>query len=283
MSIDAINKHMTLEGGFVDDPRDRGGRTKYGITQTSWDAYNKSKLGGRGTRDVKDLSVEDAQRFYTNYAAAFGLTGLNPVQFTWMLDAAAHSGYYGLQYMRRNLSRFIALFDPNAVAPASWRNAKAGPLTPADVQALNSFDVTAFRQAAFLSKVAALWGLMNSWLSKYPIGHPARKVASGYPRPGIHPSYIRGFINRMLKPSFWEDDIAVSKPIVQAVASGLARKYQKEGNLAWLNPVFRSFLVGYPFRDEVLSNVSANVLEGDEIGAILASEKADKRGTALVN
>jgi hypothetical protein len=280
--MDAIDKHMALEGGFVDDPRDRGGRTKFGITQTSWDAYNKRKLGGRGKADVKDLTEDDAQRFYVNYAQAFGLLGLDPVQFAWMLDAAAHSGYYGLQYMRKGLSRFLPLFAPNATVPDTWRNAKASPLSEADVAALNSFDVTAFRQAAFLAKVAALWSLMNAWLDKYPVGHVARRVASGYPRPGIHPSYIRGFINRMLKTSFWEDDIAVSKPLVQAVASGLASKYQKEGKLAWLNPVYRSFLAGYPYRDEVINGVSASVLEGDEIGALLRAERPT-RGTALVN
>ena len=38
-SIDAINKVMAIEGGFVNNPLDRGGATNYGITQKVYENF----------------------------------------------------------------------------------------------------------------------------------------------------------------------------------------------------------------------------------------------------
>lgn len=49
-AVDFVLKH---EGGYVNDPRDPGGETKYGISKRAYPMLN-----------IKDLSVEDAKLIY---------------------------------------------------------------------------------------------------------------------------------------------------------------------------------------------------------------------------
>lgn len=53
---------MHYEGGFVDDPIDRGGRTNMGITQKFLDTYKRK--AGINVDDVKDLTKKDAIALY---------------------------------------------------------------------------------------------------------------------------------------------------------------------------------------------------------------------------
>jgi lysozyme family protein len=57
--LSAVLKH---EGGFVDDPVDRGGRTNMGITQSVYDAYRAGK--GITTADVKEISQGEVRDIY---------------------------------------------------------------------------------------------------------------------------------------------------------------------------------------------------------------------------
>jgi lysozyme family protein len=59
---------IDLEGGYVDDPNDRGGKTKYGITTftyNNWylDLVNRGVEEGWPVR-VKDISIEQAKEIY---------------------------------------------------------------------------------------------------------------------------------------------------------------------------------------------------------------------------
>jgi len=59
---------LNIEGGYTNDPDDRGGETKYGITKKVFERYKKKyKLS---YEDIKDLTIEDAikiyERFYLN-------------------------------------------------------------------------------------------------------------------------------------------------------------------------------------------------------------------------
>lgn len=59
-----IDDVIRREGGYVDHPNDRGGPTKYGITQKTLDAY--SKKYDIFCMPVKDLSVDKTRMIYRN-------------------------------------------------------------------------------------------------------------------------------------------------------------------------------------------------------------------------
>jgi lysozyme family protein len=60
---DFINGLLVREGGFVDNPADRGGPTNFGITATSWGFY--MKLGRPATApEIQAITRDRAVEFY---------------------------------------------------------------------------------------------------------------------------------------------------------------------------------------------------------------------------
>jgi lysozyme family protein len=53
---------IKIEGGYVNDPTDKGGATKYGVTQTTFDAWRKSI--GQASADVSTLTTQEATQIY---------------------------------------------------------------------------------------------------------------------------------------------------------------------------------------------------------------------------
>lgn len=49
------------EGGFVNDPKDRGGATKYGVTQTTLSAWRRRQVS---VADVKNLQIDEAKLIF---------------------------------------------------------------------------------------------------------------------------------------------------------------------------------------------------------------------------
>lgn len=68
MSISAdeiIDEIIEREGGYVDHPNDRGGPTKYGITQQTWNRFReKHDPEDGGPIDVADIDERDAHMVY---------------------------------------------------------------------------------------------------------------------------------------------------------------------------------------------------------------------------
>lgn len=58
----AFNNSLAHEGGFVNDPDDAGGATKYGITLKT---YRESHPAAT-VETIKNLTVKDAEEFYFN-------------------------------------------------------------------------------------------------------------------------------------------------------------------------------------------------------------------------
>jgi lysozyme family protein len=56
----AFQEVLNFEGGYSDDPDDRGGKTKYGITETT-----ARRLGYKG--NMRDLTLDQAKKLYYDH------------------------------------------------------------------------------------------------------------------------------------------------------------------------------------------------------------------------
>ena len=56
-----IEEVLEAEGGFVNDPDDKGGATNFGVTQNSYSAYLGSKAS---VEDVRNMTREEAKECY---------------------------------------------------------------------------------------------------------------------------------------------------------------------------------------------------------------------------
>src|SRR5882724_7410158 len=79
-----------IEGGFSDDPADAGGRTNYGITQRTLNAYRMGK--GLPTYDVKDLKKPEALEIYEAIYWSPSWEALGFPLASCMMDTAVNSG-----------------------------------------------------------------------------------------------------------------------------------------------------------------------------------------------
>jgi lysozyme family protein len=58
----SIARVIQAEGGYVDNPLDTGGPTRWGVTQTDLDSWNKDHSGLPAS--VSDLTIEQATQIY---------------------------------------------------------------------------------------------------------------------------------------------------------------------------------------------------------------------------
>ncbi len=90
--LGAVRRTLEIEGGLVDDPVDRGGRTNYGITARTLRHYNN--LTGRTLR-MEGLNHVDVLAIYHTLYWTKGHvnempTWAQPIMFDWMV----HSGIW---------------------------------------------------------------------------------------------------------------------------------------------------------------------------------------------
>lgn len=95
MTDDLFNKALGFvlksEGGFSDDPADKGGETNHGITETTYNAWLKSK--GQPSKDVKNITpAEVSQIYYQNYWLAAGCDKMAKVFAVYAFDTAVNMG-----------------------------------------------------------------------------------------------------------------------------------------------------------------------------------------------
>jgi len=86
-----INRVIEREGGYVNHPADRGGATKFGITQGTLDAW----LNDEHTKDVVHLTLDEARQIYqTKYwdVPGFYKLDVGPRTTELLFDTAVHSG-----------------------------------------------------------------------------------------------------------------------------------------------------------------------------------------------
>lgn len=90
----ALDFVLRWEGGYVNDPDDRGGATNRGITQAMFNAWRKAK--GKPIAPVREIGTTEVRAIYrANYWDAVtgdGLAGINPKMALCVFDAAVQSG-----------------------------------------------------------------------------------------------------------------------------------------------------------------------------------------------
>lgn len=115
-----ITDILAREGGFVDHPADRGGPTKFGVTQKTLSAW----LGHAATlEDVRSLEEETARQIYKkNYFLAAGLDQLPESLQAQAFDIAINSG------PRRAIKMVQAVINQVGFGPVD-RDGMMGPST----------------------------------------------------------------------------------------------------------------------------------------------------------
>jgi lysozyme family protein len=87
---DVIDDIIRREGGYVDNQADRGGPTKYGITQATLAQWRGRPVTAK---DVEELTVDEARRIYrTLYIDKPGFAPLPEPLRGLVVDTAVHSG-----------------------------------------------------------------------------------------------------------------------------------------------------------------------------------------------
>jgi lysozyme family protein len=87
---DVIDDIIRREGGFVENPSDRGGTTKFGITQATLAEWRGSPVTAN---DVEVLTVDEARSIYrTLYIDKPGFAALPDPLRGLVVDTAVHSG-----------------------------------------------------------------------------------------------------------------------------------------------------------------------------------------------
>jgi lysozyme family protein len=109
---DAFEKVIGHEGGFVNDPRDPGGETKFGISKRAYPNLN-----------IKNLTISDAKNIYLrDYWAKLQLDKLPEIIRFDMFDAAVNSG---LSLAAKLLQRAVKVADDGVIGPGTLAAANA--------------------------------------------------------------------------------------------------------------------------------------------------------------
>lgn len=86
----ALEIVLHIEGGYVNDPDDRGGATNYGVTQGTYDTWRKAQ--GLDEAPVSGISSEEVSEIYKQYWDAVNADTLAwPVSLV-MFDMAVNHG-----------------------------------------------------------------------------------------------------------------------------------------------------------------------------------------------
>ena len=87
----ALKFVLAREGGFVNDPDDRGGATNKGITQNTYNSWLKSH--GKPSKDVKNITdTEVKEIYYKNYWLAAGCDKMTSKFAVVCFDPAVNMG-----------------------------------------------------------------------------------------------------------------------------------------------------------------------------------------------
>ena len=174
---DIADAILAREGGYVNDPDDPGGATKWGVT-----VHTMRRLGldltddGRvDARDVQRLSKDQAKRiFIREYFEAPGIAQLPRALHATVFDMQVNAGNNAVKILQRLLGKmgFAVSVDgrigPNTIA-ASTRAARAAPNHIADaygIERRNYYYALADRRAASRKYARRRNGGKGGWITR---------------------------------------------------------------------------------------------------------------------
>lgn len=131
---------VAREGGFVNDPDDPGGATKYGVTLGTLQGLGRdvNSDGRVDLADVKALTRDDARRvFIEHYFHKPGIGGLPQTLHASVFDMQVNAGANAVRILQRLVTRMgFACSDDGVIGPrtlaAVSAAAKAAPTHVAD-------------------------------------------------------------------------------------------------------------------------------------------------------
>lgn len=87
----ALKFVLKWEGGYVNNPNDKGGATNKGITQNTYNAWLQSQ--GKPSKDVKNITDAEVRDIYhKNYWLAAGCDKMTPAFAVLCFDTAVNMG-----------------------------------------------------------------------------------------------------------------------------------------------------------------------------------------------
>lgn len=106
------------EGGYSNNPRDKGGPTAYGIAWNFNAGYLKSMFGMKNPSDIKDLTLDQARQcYYDRYWLPSGSNGLTSLCLSYVhLDTAINCGVNKAQSILGSLAKNAKNFDGDGTA-----------------------------------------------------------------------------------------------------------------------------------------------------------------------
>ena len=132
----AFDRLINSEGGYVNDPNDPGGETKFGISKRSYPNV-----------DIKALTLEQAKAIYLrDFWQAGRMDEYDPAISFQVFDFAVNSG---IQTALRKLQAAVRVADDGYV----------GPVTVAAIKAMSVTDVI----MRFVAQRLRYWTKLSNW------------------------------------------------------------------------------------------------------------------------
>lgn len=104
---------LKWEGGYVDDKDDPGGKTKYGITQATFELARKKGIVSK--KDVSEIEKKDAEMIYRKlYWEPLGCDEMPLWVAVLVFDTAVNQGHkWGILHLQKTLTgihRYVTVF-----------------------------------------------------------------------------------------------------------------------------------------------------------------------------
>lgn len=117
-----IDKIIENEGGLVDHQNDKGGLTKFGITEVSWSEY--SQYGEKAT-DVGSITLAQAREFYRHRFEKAKITLLPSIYWYPVADWQVNSGKHAIKCLQRVFNELGSdLFEDGILGEVTARTAR---------------------------------------------------------------------------------------------------------------------------------------------------------------